>query len=294
MTQVTPPGWYPDPGQATDGPRSERWWDGRVWTVHTRAVAQAPTASRSRRLRGIAAAVVLVVLTGIGAGLHALASSDGGRADARHGAARTGPRHGRGGVPGSPGPSGRPGAPSVRDGYATDLASGIRLPVPDGWTGQSGLAGAGVSADPYPCPGDRAQQCVRGGADSAPAAELKVTGTTARAAAEEDIANNARQSYGTKAYGSIRAHHEVASGAVEVAGSKGYFVRWKVTTARGAEGYVESLAFPSPAAGRRLVLVRFGIDIGAGAPKVSVIDEITRGIKEADGAGAPAERGQET
>ncbi|WP_255311302.1 DUF2510 domain-containing protein, partial [Streptomyces viridosporus] len=26
MTQVTPPGWYPDPGQQNDGPPTERWW----------------------------------------------------------------------------------------------------------------------------------------------------------------------------------------------------------------------------------------------------------------------------
>ncbi|WPR54060.1 DUF2510 domain-containing protein [Streptomyces sp. S399] len=32
MTQVTPPGWYPDPGHAGDGPRHERWWDGGRWT----------------------------------------------------------------------------------------------------------------------------------------------------------------------------------------------------------------------------------------------------------------------
>ncbi|WP_446049025.1 DUF2510 domain-containing protein, partial [Streptomyces albidoflavus] len=32
MTQVTPPGWYPDPGHEGDGPRQERWWDGGRWT----------------------------------------------------------------------------------------------------------------------------------------------------------------------------------------------------------------------------------------------------------------------
>ena len=37
MTQVTPPGWYPDPGQKPEGPRTERWWDGSVWTEQTRA-----------------------------------------------------------------------------------------------------------------------------------------------------------------------------------------------------------------------------------------------------------------
>ncbi|MGW0582648.1 DUF2510 domain-containing protein, partial [Streptomyces sp. NPDC002920] len=36
MTQVTPPGWYPDPGQTNDTPATERWWDGSAWTDRTR------------------------------------------------------------------------------------------------------------------------------------------------------------------------------------------------------------------------------------------------------------------
>ncbi|NSL43129.1 DUF2510 domain-containing protein, partial [Streptomyces sp. 8P21H-1] len=48
MTQATPPGWYPDPGQKSDGPATQRWWDGRTWTDRTRpaesAVAWGPPA----------------------------------------------------------------------------------------------------------------------------------------------------------------------------------------------------------------------------------------------------------
>ncbi|MGQ4427487.1 DUF2510 domain-containing protein, partial [Streptomyces violaceoruber] len=36
MTQATPPGWYPDPGQKNDGPATERWWDGTAWTDRVR------------------------------------------------------------------------------------------------------------------------------------------------------------------------------------------------------------------------------------------------------------------
>ncbi|CAM5232015.1 hypothetical protein STENM223S_10118 [Streptomyces tendae] len=36
MTQVTPPGWYPDPGQTQDAPPTERWWDGTAWTARIR------------------------------------------------------------------------------------------------------------------------------------------------------------------------------------------------------------------------------------------------------------------
>ncbi|PNG19828.1 DUF2510 domain-containing protein, partial [Streptomyces cahuitamycinicus] len=38
MTQETPPGWYPDPGQTSDGPATERWWDGKTWTDRVRPV----------------------------------------------------------------------------------------------------------------------------------------------------------------------------------------------------------------------------------------------------------------
>ncbi len=36
MTQETPSGWYPDPGQTSDGPATERWWDGKAWTDRIR------------------------------------------------------------------------------------------------------------------------------------------------------------------------------------------------------------------------------------------------------------------
>ncbi|MFE1438816.1 DUF2510 domain-containing protein [Streptomyces sp. NPDC058739] len=41
MTQLTPPGWYPDPGQKSDGPATERWWDGGAWTEQTRPTGSA-------------------------------------------------------------------------------------------------------------------------------------------------------------------------------------------------------------------------------------------------------------
>ncbi|MEU6081218.1 DUF2510 domain-containing protein [Streptomyces sp. NPDC047108] len=36
MSITTPPGWYPDPGQAIQGPALERFWDGSTWTDYTR------------------------------------------------------------------------------------------------------------------------------------------------------------------------------------------------------------------------------------------------------------------
>lgn len=327
MTHATPPGWYPDPGQTSDGPATQRWWDGEAWTEQTRPADAAagwgppayaayagtypgapsagahpgpPSGSPRRGLRmGIAITAAVVVLAGIGGGVYALTSGDGSgggdQSNARPAPTSPGPQGQDGGGQGGPddGESGAPGQPErpqTEEGYATDALSGISIPVPDGWTGTSRQVGGSVSTEPYPCPGDTSQQCVRGGANSAPAAALEIKATTAEAAAKEDISKNAQESYGGATYGKITSHDELASKAVTVAGEKGYAVRWKVVTSKGDDGYVESLAFPSPANPKMLVIVRFGFDENEKAPKLSVIDEITKGIKEAEGGGGSGER----
>ncbi|WP_416520623.1 DUF2510 domain-containing protein [Streptomyces achromogenes] len=343
MTQVTPPGWYPDPGQTNDAPPTERWWDGTAWTDRTRPAGTAaapwgppapqavqaaqpgapapggyggyagypsypaqPPARPRRGLRtGIAVAVTAAVLASIGVGVYALAQDDGGgdRAGAGQGPAGgdggRGPQGGPGG-PGGPGGSGGSegsggsggpggsggdspstgpsGAPEVEGGGSVpDPVNGISLPVPQGWTGQTMSAGAQVtSKDTYKCPGDTTQTCTAGGAYTAPAMALRVKGETPEEVAKADIAANAKESYGGTTYGSITSHEELASEAVTVAGQKGYLVRWKAVTSKGADGYVESVAFPSPDAPERIVVIRFGLDVGQ---KLSVMDEILKGIK---------------
>ncbi|MGW4981128.1 DUF2510 domain-containing protein [Streptomyces mirabilis] len=326
MTQVTPPGWYPDPGQTNDSPATERWWDGKTWTDQTRPVgsaaawgppthppaagpypALAPGAPRRGLRTGIAVAAAIAVLAGIGGGVYALTKSDGdggnsatsqapggqnggqggfGGQGGGNGGLEGGPGGGSGGSGGSGGQTpapGESGQPQLEDGYATDLISGISVPVPDNWTGGSTTTGAVLSTkDTYKCPGDTSQDCQRGGAYSATAAEQKLKSTTAEAAAKEDISKNATESYG-KGYGTITSHTELASKAVTVAGEKGYLVRWKVVTSKGDDGYVESLVFPSPVDSKSLIVVRFGIDVSSKAPKESVIDDITKGIKVAAG-----------
>ncbi|MBC2900430.1 DUF2510 domain-containing protein [Streptomyces cupreus] len=331
MTQVTPPGWYPDPGQTSDGPATERWWDGRAWTDRTRPVGSAaawgppapspaagaqpayppaypvhpapPPGGQRRGLRtGIAVAVAAAVLASIGVGVYALADggdSDGGTSNSQQGPGNQGGPGGPGGQDGpfgdsggsggsggqSPSPSPSPEgseAPRIESGSVTDAISGISLPVPDGWYGQEISAGAAVtSEESYKCPGDTSQNCTKGGAYSAPARLLGTTGTTAEEVAKADIEENAQQSYG-EGYGEITSHEVLASKAVTVAGQKGYLVRWKAVTSKGADGYVESLAFPSPADSGQIVVVRFGVDVGE---KQSVIDEITEGIEVASGGG---------
>lgn len=318
MTQVTPPGWYPDPGQTNDTPATERWWDGKAWTDQIRLVGSAagfgpafppgagahpgypgyPVAAPKRGLRtGIAVAVAAAVLASIGVGVYALTSSEGG-SDGSTTSQGPGGQNGQGGVDGGPGGnsggSGGPGGggqspapdgsgqpPQGEEGYATDATSGISLPVPDGWVTSPLQIGAQVVTEAsYECPADNSKTCTRGGAYSMPAEALELKATTAEAAAKEDISKNAENAYGSEGYGKISSHEELASKAVTVAGEKGYLVRWKVVTSKGDDGYVESLAFPSPADSSRLVVVRFGIDVSDEAPEQSVIDEITEGIKE--------------
>ncbi|WP_367319569.1 DUF2510 domain-containing protein [Streptomyces sp. HUAS ZL42] len=330
MTQVTPPGWYPDPGQTNDGPATERWWDGRAWTEQTRPAGsadvwgppeQAPTGgafpaypgypgypahpghppapARRRGLHiGIAVAAAVAVLASIGVGVYALTKDDGGGNDpgsaqgpggqggpgGQDGGGQGGPFGDSGGGSGSESPEpGRSEAPKIESGSVTDAISGISIPIPDGWYGQEITAGAQVSSnDTYKCPGDTSKTCTKGGAYSVPAQLLGTKGTTAEEIAKADIAANAEESYGGTTYGKITSHQVLASKAVTVAGQKGYLVRWKAITSKGADGYVESLVFPSPANSKRLVVVRFGLDADQ---KVSVIDDITKGIKVSTGSG---------
>lgn len=76
-----------------------------------------------------------------------------------------------------------------------------------------------------------------------------------------------------------------------MAGQEGYRVRWKVVTKNGDDGYVESLAFPSPNSPDSLIVIRSGFDINDKAPKLSVLDDITKGVKKATGLSSGSGRG---
>ncbi|MFJ9373142.1 DUF2510 domain-containing protein [Streptomyces sp. NPDC101455] len=329
MTQVTPPGWYPDPGQTNDSPTAERWWDGKAWTDRTRPAgsgaewgppteppyggaypaypAQPPAPPRRNLRTGIAVGVAVAVLTAIGVGAYALSdngSGNGTQAGNQQAPNGQGGPEGQGGTGGSGGTGGQndpfggsggtggtggatpapsqSAEPKVKaGGTVIDSLDGISFTVPSDWYGQVIQVGASVTSNTsYKCPGNTAQTCTNGGAYSSPAVVLGTKGSTAEAVAKADIAANAKESYGGTTYGSITSHEVLASKAVTVAGQKGYLVRWKAITSKGADGYVESLAFPSPASTGQIVVVRFGVDVGQ---KQSVIDEITAGIKVASG-----------
>ncbi|MGA4845485.1 DUF2510 domain-containing protein [Streptomyces sp. G5(2025)] len=312
MTQMTPPGWYPDPGQAAGGPPTERWWDGNVWTDQVRAAqgthafptqpafpaypAQAPAPPRRLRV-AIAAGVVLVVLAGIAGGVYALTADDDGGGEGGSTAKEPpsgAPREpGNPEAPRSPGGPGDPDAPRTpgqEPGFANDPVNGIKIPVPDGWTGGTTRVGAGVQTKPIPCPGNLEERCTRGSAYSQSAQNLGIDAKTPEAAAKADIEKNAKDGYSGKTYGKITSHKVLASKSITVAGRKGYYVRWKAVTAKSDDGYVESLAFPSPADKTKIVIVRMGIDDNPKAPSLSYMDQIAKGIKagplgEGGGAG---------
>lgn len=306
VTTNTPPGWYKEPGHTGNGPAMERWWDGNTWTEYTRTapvpdgafgypysggdvIAGGPGGNGGRRGTGtvvVAIVAALVLIGGVVAGILVLGKGDS-KKDAKDKSTPTPsatlPRHS---VPtpsdgGADGSGGSQGIPST-GGRAVDAYDGISLPVLDGWQGTSGQGGVGATLDmgQYSCPGDATQHCERGGVSAEPAALFKITGTDPQAAAKADIAPNATSSYGAKVYGPTTSHQEVASKSVTVAGQQGYMVRWKVSTQSGTEGYVESLVFPSPVTPSRLVVVRFGFDIGGQAPGPDVMDQITQGIEK--------------
>jgi hypothetical protein len=266
--------------------------------------AQPPAKKRRGVRTGIAVAVAAVVLAGVGVGVTVVAGDDGnGSGNDRAaspqqtqggpgggGQAPENPFGGNGGGGNGGGSGGQDGQspgprqsepPKIESGAVPDAVSGISLPVPDGWYGQELSVGAQLSSkQSYKCPGDTSATCTKGGAYSAPAMVLGTKGDTAEEIAKADIEANAEESYGGKSYGSITSHEVLSSKAVTVAGQKGYQVRWKAVTSKGADGYVQSLAFPSPADPERIVVVRFGVDVGE---KQSVIDDITKGIKVSSG-----------
>lgn len=332
VTTTTPPGWYPEPGHTGNGPAMERWWDGSAWTEYTRTAPVPDAAPQAypgypsgpdyigypgggtggpggRRTGTVVIALVasLVLIGAIVAGVLVLGKDDNKSDDAKNSPT---PTHTGGRIPGpapqpsdggsggddggSGGDSGGSGNLPPSDGSsAIDAADAVSLPVLDGWAGQSGIKGSSVSYGPYTCPGTSGGTCSLAGANAEPAAQEDITATTAEGAAKEDIAKNAAASYNQDTYGATTSHQQLKAGTVTVAGQKGYYVRWKVTTASGTKGYVQSLVFPSPTT-KQLVLVRFGFDITAKAPGADVIDQIVQGIKSDTSLGSGTAGGSGT
>ncbi|MDN0196082.1 DUF2510 domain-containing protein [Streptomyces sp. S.PNR 29] len=280
-----PPGWYRDPS----APHLERWWDGTAWSEHRRApgtTAQPPaTGGGTGRVKVVAlAAAGAVLAAAIATGTVVLGGDDGGTE------AKTPPTAvGSTAVP----PSAPPSAsePSADDpAVVEDQLNGITFPLLDGWVRPQYIADDDVmmtTDGTYDCPGDPGV-CRRGQVISR---TVTVNDETSpEVLAKEDISDAADAAYdrdraGKRPFGGIESHRLVESGPVAVAGRAGYFVRWRVETAEGPGGYVQSLVFPSTVGTESPVLVRFVFDAGEDGPPLADMDRITKGIRPVGDAG---------
>ncbi|MGA5899845.1 DUF2510 domain-containing protein [Streptomyces venetus] len=280
-----PPGWYPDP----HGPHLERWWDGTAWTEHRRAPGAPPGqvppppgggTGRAKAVAVTAAGAVLVAAVVTGAVVL-------GGGDDRGAQTGTGPTPAAPAtvVPSATTPEASASEPSADDpAVVEDQLNGVTFPLLDGWVRPQYVAqkDAVMTTDgTYDCPGD-GTVCRHGLVLS-----RTVTSNDEKspeALAKEDISDAAedafdRDTIGRKPYGGMESHEVVGSGPVAVAGRAGYFVRWRVRTAKGPGGYVQSLVFPSSVGTESPVLVRYVFDAGEDGPPLADMDRITKGIR---------------
>lgn len=185
---------------------------------------------------------------------------------------------------GSPTSSPEPTFPDTDPSVVTDELNGITAPLPDGWQKPEYISRHDVlmtTEDHYDCPVEGGV-CWRGLVISRTATG---TGETSpEALAKADIADAADEAYDEdivedKPYGGITGHELVKAQQVAVAGRVGYLVRWRVHTAAGPGGYVQSLAFPSGVGTGAPVLMRFVFDAGKDGPPLAGMDAIVKSIR---------------
>ncbi|MER7961316.1 DUF2510 domain-containing protein [Streptomyces ardesiacus] len=295
-----PPGWYRDPS----APHQERWWDGTAWTDHRRTpepagFGPAPvpypesgpgtgTGGRAKAVAVTTAAAVLVAA--IVTGVLVLGEDDEGGTRTQ---TRTPPVTATAGDPApvsdppssSPSPTPTASEPSAdAPAVVEDQLNGVTFPLPDGWVRPRYVAEDDVmmtTDGTYDCPADGSvcrhglviSRTVTANAESSP-----------KALARQDIEDAADDAYdvdlvGNKPFGGIESHEEVAAGPVAVAGRAGYYVRWRVKTAEGPGGYVQSMVFPSTVGTESPILVRYVFDAGEDGPPLAGMDAITKGIR---------------
>ncbi|MFJ8183981.1 DUF2510 domain-containing protein [Streptomyces sp. NPDC096105] len=183
----------------------------------------------------------------------------------------------------SPSPSASEPAPQD-EGVVVDELNGVTFPLLDGWVRPRHVVekDAVMTTDgTHGCPGEGT--LCRGGL----VVSRTVTATdesSPRALAEADVPEAAEEAFdedalGRRPYGGMTSHQVVKAGPVAVAGRAGYLVRWRVTTAEGPGGYVQSLVFPSGVGTESPVLVRFVFEAGPEGPPLADMDRIAEGIR---------------
>ncbi|BFO20051.1 DUF2510 domain-containing protein [Streptomyces sp. KM77-8] len=237
-------------------------------------VPQAPSGGRTKAIALTTAGAVLVAAVVTGA---VLLGRDDGDPETRSGptAATSAPQP----PPSSPAPSFAEDPDTVED-----QLNGITFPLLDGWVRPEHVAQDDVvmtTDGTHDCPGDDGV-CRHGLVIS-----RTVTGndeTSPELLAKEDISDAAdaafdKDALGRRPYGGLESHEVVKSGPVAVAGRAGYLVRWRVTTADGPGGHVQSLVFPSSVGTESPVLVRYVFEAGEDSPPLTDMDRITNGIR---------------
>ncbi|MBO8185721.1 DUF2510 domain-containing protein [Streptomyces sp. DW4-2] len=297
MSMTTPPGWYPDPGQTPQLPPQERWWDGTAWTSHTRPGAGTVTgtagqpgpngkgAGRGPLVAGILGAVVLTAALAVGGVLLLGGGSDEEKPEAARSSSSPDGSKGKGeSAPpeDEDSPSDPPSdAPSPIPRVARDPLLGIGLTVPEGWQRANDHNAAALSKSAYRCPADSAgKKCVRGGGFIKETRGSWSDDDELRELTEAQVAKNAKASYPKKSYGGITSHKVVESGAVTVAGEKGYRVRWRVKNKLKPDAYVEAVVFRSPESSASTLVLWSSVDIADAedASPVSVLDDLRKGV----------------
>lgn len=304
MSMTPPPGWYRDPRH----PHLERWWDGAAWTEHRREPAhsgpppvpavpvpavpgrppggEAP--GRAKVIALITAGAVLVAAIVTGA---FVLRDDEGTEDGTTVTESITPTFAPTSRTPTPTPSESTSEPSADDpAVVEDQLNGITVPLLDGWVRPQFIVDDDVlmSTDgTYDCPGDPGL-CRHGLVISRTVTSNDETSPEALAKADiSDAADDAydRDLVGRRPFGGIESHEVVKSGPVAVAGRAGYLVRWRVRTAKGPGGYVQSLAFQSSVGTESPVVVRYVFDAGEDGPPLADMDRITKGIRSGDANG---------
>ncbi|WP_369250649.1 DUF2510 domain-containing protein [Streptomyces sp. R41] len=268
MTQVTPPGWYPDPGQTDDAPATERWWDGNAWTDQTRPVgsaaawgppahppaagpypAPAPGSPRRGLRMGIAVAAAIAVLAGIGGGVYALTKDDGNSgnsANSQGPGGQGGPGGGQGGTGGpgggqgeSGGPGGLPGGSGGSDGQTPAPGQSAQPQTEDGYAVDA------VSGISIPIPDDWTAQANAAGAAIATKDTYKCPGATSQDCQRGGAYSAPALAQGLKATTAEAAAKEDISKNAQESYGKGYGtitshteLASKAVTVAGEKGYL--------------------------------------------------------